>query len=333
MSGLSATSARRGFTLIELLVVIAIIAVLISLLLPALAGAREAGRSAKCMSQVRHTVQGIQQFSGERKGQAPLAGQIWTSSVGTFHRDHPLFPPRWKNLTFWFNDQVNLWYPMPLFLTLADFNGVEWEQRGRENMKRAAGTAADSIGGPFLEYYRCPSDRTFELGNQDFAGVTLIPGGSTAGWWTLPATVPEMTSYMFSEAILGVSPGTPGRNSALQGRLDDVPWPSDMFLIADGEPRLEWGDHLLTVWHDPTQPDFSLWDYIIAMRTVDPMGVASQIEYKAGDPNFKNIPHHYGFARSGSMGAPLNVGFADGHTSTVGYSQPALDKTLIWRRR
>src|SRR6478752_4944174 len=46
-------SERRGFTLVELLVVISIIAVLIAMLLPAVQAAREAGRRAQCINNLK----------------------------------------------------------------------------------------------------------------------------------------------------------------------------------------------------------------------------------------------------------------------------------------
>src|SRR5690606_23158292 len=56
---------RAAFTLVELLVVIGIIAIMISLLLPALKKAREAARTATCLSQLRQVGLTIQFYTNE----------------------------------------------------------------------------------------------------------------------------------------------------------------------------------------------------------------------------------------------------------------------------
>jgi type II secretory pathway pseudopilin PulG len=62
---------RAAFTLIDLLVSLAIIGVLISLLLPALSGVREATRRVVCMSNVRQQGLGLSMYSEDNTGQLP----------------------------------------------------------------------------------------------------------------------------------------------------------------------------------------------------------------------------------------------------------------------
>lgn len=69
------TPVGKAFTLIELLLVIAIIAILISILLPALSGARQAAKLAMCMSNMRQLSLGFTSYSNDRK--ANLATYSW----------------------------------------------------------------------------------------------------------------------------------------------------------------------------------------------------------------------------------------------------------------
>ncbi len=62
---------RRAFTLIELLVVISIIAILISILLPALAKARELANRAVCMANIRGVIQSMLTYAQTNNGYFP----------------------------------------------------------------------------------------------------------------------------------------------------------------------------------------------------------------------------------------------------------------------
>ena len=64
-------SSRGAFTLIELLVVIAILAVLMALMLPALASAREQGLRTACLSNLRQMGIAIHAYASDSDGKMP----------------------------------------------------------------------------------------------------------------------------------------------------------------------------------------------------------------------------------------------------------------------
>src|SRR5688572_272178 len=68
--------ARCGFTLIELLVVIAIIAILASLLLPAMAKAKYSGMKSKCISNIRQQYLSQIMYADDFNGKFPAHDDV-----------------------------------------------------------------------------------------------------------------------------------------------------------------------------------------------------------------------------------------------------------------
>jgi prepilin-type N-terminal cleavage/methylation domain-containing protein/prepilin-type processing-associated H-X9-DG protein len=207
-------NVRAAFTLIELLVVIAVIGILISLLLPAVQAAREAGRRAQCTNNLKQIGLGLANYVSTHQVFPP--GVAGSAPAGR--------EPRWST-----HSQLLPYIEQGAVYNTINFYGVPWlddVQLGPLNQ-----TALKTRIAVFL----CPSDRdrvTDTLGTPDLtpeatsyrgnAGTLPnnlsndlpIPGGTAKNngvfWFqssTSPAKVTDglTNTAFFSERVLGDS--------------------------------------------------------------------------------------------------------------------------------
>ena len=337
--------AAAAFTLIELLVVISIIAILISILLPALAKARELANRAVCMANIRGVIQSMITYSQSNQGTFPTQ-VVYNAGAGWAYVNAPISaaggngysivgPPPTASAAVqqWYLENINNVYANPLA------NVWMLVLQGYATPASFVCPSDPLAGGPSLEYY---NNGTRLVYSGDFGNMP--PGGGyTAG----PPKVYNSTGQGESYSIANPWPTdtskgeyyfstSPGRWWTTNGATTEVPLVSDMApqdgsgsyapALADGPGE---GVYQRIVTTLPTANTYGPYIYNSGNHAGDGQNVGfgddhvtwetSPYAGQNGDNIFTD--HNYG-------NPPTNVGAVNGATDT---NQQAVWGPPPWR--
>lgn len=174
---------RRGFTLIELLVVIAIIAVLVSLLLPAVQQAREAARRTGCKSNLKQFGIALHNYHDTHRvfppgylykpdPQGNGMGFGWGAMVQPFLEQTPLHKRFDWNVPIWNPaDQAAREIQLPVFLCPSDpVSEGAFVEMGLTPERYAMGCYVACFGPPDLDADQEQRDGMFSRNSRTTAG-------------------------------------------------------------------------------------------------------------------------------------------------------------------
>jgi len=320
---------RNGFTLVELLVVIGIIALLISILLPALGKAQKAARTVQCLANLRSIGQMMNVYAAQNKGFMPGGASSSASGLYLPNRagasPHAVFP----GVTNTGGVVVD-----GLPVSIDDFITP---------LTTVAGTPLQSIhstsyGTRFLEMvalkqFKCPNYQgviatpfgAIDVGNVD------APSYCTAALMLLTSGTP--TPGTTSESRLGVTSNWPVIAPGYYPQIGKVRNAANKIYCADGakfSSATALPDYNLTIWPQASSTfgwvgnwsDFGPWtQQTTSYNRQNALGNAGGaavdcriLAYRHGKPNPS------GTANSGMS---MNAVFCDGHAETLSEMESA----------
>jgi prepilin-type N-terminal cleavage/methylation domain-containing protein len=326
----SSRSRRAAFTLVELLVVISIIALLISILLPSLRGARDSAKQTKCLAHMRGTALGVITFAADHNDRFQL-----TASEGIVEDEDP---SRTK-YEYGVGNELLAW---PVAVAQASgitfTNNWDWGVRAINYVDAAA--KEDLISEEF-ESVVCPSDRV-KLSSPFFPrhepsnygqglkgegdpGDPTAPADRMAYWGRLSFGINEdiaggdgadkdfwpacwravNTASGWQECVGGelYGPSSPcfrGQGKRLRGRLDQIFDPGTVGLVFETGPETE------QQAEEVSNSQFDEFvNLVISQNSAGPTLGDSQQQFPSRIPGNRHPKGR------------LNVLFADMHGSTV----------------